>query len=182
MLQILLHSSKTMATAHHHEPLEAPRFLSEAASLARVVQKASLTDLSELMHISHAKAIGVKKAYDDWSIDPGLQSPAIDAFKGDIYSGLQVHEWSDYDRAYAHSHLVVLSGLYGALRACDGIMPYRLEMGYKLPGGESMYSFWGSMLANVIQPKTKCIINLSAIEYTKALLPHINHRFLHLSS
>src|SRR5690606_10333635 len=92
--------------------------------------------------------------------------------RGDIYSGLQVASWSEADRVYAHKHLIILSGLYGALRACDGIMPYRLEMGYKLPGGESMYVFWGDKLARIIQPETKYLINLSAAEYTKALLPY----------
>ncbi|WP_032807928.1 peroxide stress protein YaaA, partial [Pseudomonas tolaasii] len=37
------------------------------------------------------------------------------------------------------------SGLYGLLRPLDLMMPYRLEMGTKLPNarGKDLYAFWG---------------------------------------
>lgn len=174
MLQILLHSSKTMAVSDRHSPLATPIFLKEAGNLVRIFQELSIVELAKLMRISSAKAAEVKKLYAAWSALQESQSPAIDAFKGDIYSGLQVVSWSEADRTYAQEHLVILSGLYGALKACDGIMPYRLEMAYKLPDGESLYSFWGNRLTRVIDPKTTCVVNLSAVEYTKALLPHVD--------
>lgn len=106
--------------------------------------------------------------------------PAINAFLGDIYSGLQVQSFTKEDRDYANSHLFILSGLYGVLRALDAIQPYRLEMGYKLPGNvhntsqpniTSLYQFWGDKIAQQL-PKNQDIINLSAVEYTKAIFPH----------
>ena len=125
------------------------------------------------MHVSESKAHEVKKLYEEWSTEKGLQVSAIDAFRGDIYSGLQVPGWSMDDRRYAHERLVILSGLYGALRACDGVMPYRLEMGYKLPDGQNMYALWSDRLIKVIKPETTHLLNLSAVEYTKSLLPHL---------
>lgn len=174
MLQILLHSSKTM-TSHsgEYKPLGAPLFSNQAASLARLWRDTPEQDIMKLMQVSAIKAAEVKRLYETWSTGYNGQVPAIDAFRGDIYSGLQVMTWTDADRAYAHEHLIILSGLYGALRACDGVQPYRLEMGYKLPSGESMYAFWGARLAEIVRPETTRIINLSAVEYTKALLPHL---------
>lgn len=172
MIQILLHSSKTMSPQTGIQPAGEPLFENEAKQLVTIWRQASAADLSKLMKISDKMALEVKQLYETWSLDPAQQSPAVDTFKGDIYSGLQVQTWTQADRDYAHEHLIILSGLYGAVRALDGIMPYRLEMGYKLPSGASMYSFWGDKLAKIISPTTQHLINLSAVEYTKAILPH----------
>lgn len=179
MLQILLHSSKTMSDQSvKNVPLSPPLFKEEAFELASVWQKASPAIIKRQMQISDAKAAQVKQLYTDWSLDPERQTPAIDAFRGDIYSGLQVAYWSEADREYAHRYLIILSGLYGALRACDGIRPYRLEMGYKLPDGRNMYDFWGSKLTRAVPTEVKYLVNLSAVEYTKALLPHSTKKII----
>lgn len=160
--------------AQHTAPLAVPQLLPSAQQLVGKWRSAGIDKLIVAMKISPQKAADVATLFKLWSADPKRQIPAIDAFVGDIYSGLQSAEWSPRDRAYAHKHLLILSGLYGALRACDGIMPYRLEMAYKLPGSESLYSFWGDRIAALLPASTSCIINLSAVEYTKAVLPYIS--------
>jgi len=157
-----------------HAPLGAPQFMAQATGLVEILRGLSVDELAKLMKLSSQKAEDVRQLYAAWSGRPEAVMPAIDAFIGDIYSGLQVQTWSDDDRRYAHQHLLILSGLYGALRACDGVRPYRLEMGYKLPNGESLYQFWGDRLATAIRPDTRLLVNLSAVEYTKALLPHVD--------
>ncbi|MDB5183882.1 MAG: hypothetical protein JWO07_563 [Candidatus Saccharibacteria bacterium] len=173
MIQILLHSSKTMRVPEvPTAPLGGPKLIDQATKLAAEFRKLAPVQLAKIMQISSVKAAGVQKMYAGWSDDAALQTPAIDAFIGDIYSGLQVQTWSDGDRDYAQRHLLILSGLYGALRACDGIMPYRLEMGYKLPDGGSLYDFWGDAIAGVLPADTTQVINLSSVEYTRAVLPY----------
>jgi cytoplasmic iron level regulating protein YaaA (DUF328/UPF0246 family) len=152
-----------------------PQLIDQAAQLAAMYRKLSPAQLMKNMQISEAKAVGVQKMYSSWSATQAPQVPAVDAFIGDIYSGLQVQTWSVQDRAYAQNHLLILSGLYGGLRACDGIRPYRLEMGYKQPNGKSLYEFWDESIASIIPAATSTIINLSAVEYTKAVLPYIDH-------
>lgn len=154
------------------KPLSSPLLIARAEKLADQYRRTSLTKLTKLMAISTLKAADVEKMYAQWSADPDMQVPAIDAFVGDIYSGLQVQSWSLKDRQYAHRHLIILSGLYGALRACDGIMPYRLEMAYKLPNGKSLYDFWAKDIVGTILSPTSYVLNLSAVEYTKAVLPY----------
>lgn len=175
MLTILLHSSKTMRSERvNHAPLDRPLLHAQAAELGTIIAN-HLDAIGDMMKLSPAKTSQVQKIWTDWTLDPTTSIPAIDAFIGDIYSGLQVNQWSDEDRAYAHEHLLILSGLYGALRACDGIRPYRLEMGYKLPTGVSMYDFWKQQdkkPVDVIPVNTSHIVNLSAVEYTKAILPY----------
>jgi len=173
MLQILLHSSKTMRVPQETvAPLGVPRLLEQAEELVGRVRQLTPKQYESVMQISAKKAADVQQLYASWSADPHAQVPAIDSFIGDIYSGLQVQTWSEDDRAYAHKHLLILSGLYGGLRACDGIMPYRLEMAYKLPGGPSLYAFWGDSIATLLPKETTAIINLSSVEYSKTLLPY----------
>ncbi len=170
----MLHSSKTMsATGSGFSPLGTPLFADEAKQLAELWRGQSTELIAQAMKVSVKKAEEVKQLYQAWSLETDDQTPAIDAFRGDIYSGLQVGSWSAADRDYAHKHLVILSGLYGGLRAGDGISAYRLEMGYKLPGGQTMYKFWSDKLSGIIRPETTLLINLSAVEYTKALLPYV---------
>lgn len=129
------------------------------------------------MQLSPTMATKTKTTFQNWTTAPKQQLPAIDAFLGDIYSGLQTQTFSDADRDYANSHLFILSGLYGVLRALDSIAPYRLEMGYRLPDEpyKNLYRFWESTVAAQL-PSDSTIINLSAVEYTNVILPYLGDR------
>lgn len=131
-------------------------------------------EIAKAMKLSPKKAADTHELLATWSSDPGVTRPAVDAFIGDIYSGLQVASLSDADRMYANEHLLILSGLYGGLRALDSVTPYRLEMGYRLPNERyrNLYEYWGDRIATLLHPQVTAIINLSAVEYTKALLPY----------
>lgn len=154
--------------------LGSPQLLDQAKQLVAQYRELPLVTIADIMKISTQKSSDVHQMYNRWSTHPARQAPAIDVFIGDIYSGLQVQTWSYRDRIYAHKHLIILSGLYGAVHACDGIMPYRLEMAYPLPKGGSLYGFWGDQIASVIPSDTTFIVNLSAVEYTKAVLPYVD--------
>lgn len=155
-------------------PYQAPRLLSNATELAEYLQSLSVKDIEISMHVSPAMAEKTRVLLADWSARPNTLRPAVDAFLGDIYSGLQVQTFNPGDRAYANKHLFILSGLYGVLRAHDSIHTYRLEMGYKLPDEpyKNLYKFWGDSIAKQL-PASSTIINLSAVEYTKAVFPHL---------
>jgi uncharacterized protein len=169
---ILLHSSKTMRTSDQPAGvLRQPVFLEEAEQLAALLKTLSTTEVQEAMHISESLAAKTQATINNW--ENGTQTMAIDSFIGDIYSGLRAGELSPADRDYADSTLWILSGLYGYLRPYDGIRPYRLEMGYKLPRLGSLYDFWGSKIASQL-PEEGIIVNTSSVEYTKAVLPHVD--------
>lgn len=173
-MQILIHSSKTMRIpANVKSSLDTPVFLDDAKKLLKKYAHLTDEETAKLMAVSSKKAAEVRDIHAAWLKNTDRLVPAVDVFVGDIYSGLQVQAWSDHDREYAQKHLLILSGLYGALRACDGISPYRLEMGYKLPDGSSLYVFWDKKIANILPASTSTIVNLSAVEYTKALLPFV---------
>jgi len=155
-------------------PYQAPALLTKATELAGYLRTLRVTDIESSMQLSSAMAQKTHALLNDWSANPNMLRPAIDAFLGDIYSGLQVQTFTQADRTYANNHLFILSGLYGVLRALDSIHSYRLEMGYKLPDEpyRNLYKFWGDAIAKQL-PTNSTIINLSAVEYTKAVFPHL---------
>lgn len=176
MLTILLHSSKTMQLpekAPEDQPT-VPRLLEKTEKLAGYIQSLSIADLEKCMKLSKPLAEKTHQLWQNWTVDMDKSRPAIDCFLGDIYSGLQVRSFTPEDRIYAHRHLLILSGLYGGLRALDGIQPYRLEMGYRLIDElyRNLYNFWDGDIAALV-PEGDVVINLSAVEYTRAVLPYL---------
>tara|TARA_B100001123_G_scaffold446385_1_gene600659 strand:- start:1878 stop:2642 length:765 start_codon:yes stop_codon:yes gene_type:complete len=104
------------------------------------------------------------------------KKPAILAFNGDTYQGLNAESLSKQDLDWAQNYLRILSGLYGLLRPLDAIEPYRLEMGSKLEiGGEkSLYGYWGSKLADALNEQagesgTNLLVNCASQEYFNAI-------------
>ena len=162
-------------TAGSNHAYQKPALLSAAQELNTYLRTLKTEDITSSMKLSEKKASQTYDLIRDWNTTSSRQVPAIDAFLGDIYSGLQVQAFSDDDRKVANDSLYILSGLYGALRALDSVYPYRLEMGYRLPDEpyKNLYSFWGHRVAEQL-PKDRTIINLSAVEYTKAVFSHLD--------
>jgi hypothetical protein len=172
---ILMHSSKTMRPpTSGRRPTGTPALLDRAEELIEYLRSLSTRQLSQIMTISDDLAARTHEQYAAWSTDADEQTPAAETFVGDIYSGLQVDSFTAADRRFADNHVRILSGLYGILRPYDGISPYRLEMGYRLPPGKyaSLYRFWGSTIADQL-PDRGPIINLAAGEYAKTVVKHV---------
>ena len=99
--------------------------------------------------------------------------PAVFAFNGDVYSGIDVKTLSE-DKVYdLQKSLRILSGYYGVLKPLDLIQPYRLEMGTKLAvnGSENLYKFWSENITNSILDEMSnedLLINLASNEYFEA--------------
>jgi len=132
----------------------------------------------ELMSISKKLADINVTRFKNWKQVPNeqLMRQAICAFNGDVYTGLNVSDWSLNDFAFGQDHIRILSGLYGVLRPLDYIYPYRLEMGTKLPNskGENLYQFWNHLITESIQKQLNnqgdnVIINLASNEYFKSI-------------
>jgi cytoplasmic iron level regulating protein YaaA (DUF328/UPF0246 family) len=150
-----------------------PEFLAQATEIAKYMKTLSEKDIARVMKISPELSAKTKTLINAWTSAPAKQTAAIDSFLGDIYSGLQAHDLNARDRTFAQKHLRILSGLYGLLKPLDGIVPYRLEMAYKLPDEKfrNLYSFWADSLAASVRRED--IVNLSSAEYGKAVLPHV---------
>ncbi|GGJ78874.1 UPF0246 protein [Pilimelia anulata] len=170
---ILLHSSKTMrAPAPAGGPPTVPALLDDARTLIGELRALPADRIAAVMGVSAELAAATRELHERW--DPAGVAAAADSFVGDIYSGLRARELDPADRAYAQEHLRILSGLYGILRPEDRIHPYRLELGYKLPGPRvtGLYAFWGDRIAAQLPPAGP-IVNLTAAEYGRTVTRYV---------
>jgi len=155
-----------------------PDFLDKSAELVRTLSQFSENDLSSLMNISPKLATLNHERYQSWSLPFSEDNarPALLAFKGDVYTGFTLNDYTRRDYTFAQKHLCILSGLYGMLRPLDLMQPYRLEMGTELKnsGGDDLYDFWKDQVTKALikatkATKSKTLINLASKEYFNAV-------------
>ena len=157
--------------------LTRPQFLGDTAALIDVLRTKSVADVRELMALSEPLAQLNVDRYRAWRprFTDHNSKPAVLAFNGDVYDGLDARTLSAEDLAWAQAHVRMLSGLYGILRPLDRMQPYRLEMGTRLQtdAGASLYEYWGDRLALHLNKlaraeKAPVIVNLASQEYFRA--------------
>jgi uncharacterized protein len=172
---VLINSSKTMVSVPGGNGLQRPALLGQAKRLDAVLKSKSVAELKSMMHLSAKLAESTHALIQRWTADPHAQTPAIDAFQGDIFRGLRAKSLSNDDREYANEVLRVLSGLYGIIRPFDGITPYRLELMYPLSGNgfANLYEYWGSTVAETLPP-TGLIVDAASDEYARLVRPFVD--------
>ncbi|MEG3170178.1 peroxide stress protein YaaA [Sphingomonas sp. LB3N6] len=149
-----------------------PRFADEAKTLAHAAAHLTQKKLSELMHISPALAKLNADRYRDFDTLP--ERPAMFAFAGDVYTGLEAKTLDEAAVDHAQDHVRMLSGLYGLLRPLDLMRPYRLEMGTRwAPRKTKLTDWWGDRIAKLLADDVDAegsgtIVNLASQEYWAA--------------
>lgn len=155
-----------------------PEYLDHSQLLIDQLREMSPQQISELMHLSDKLAALNVARYGSWNpaFSPDNAKPALLAFKGDVYTGLDASDFSEDDFEFAQRHLRMLSGLYGVLRPLDLMQPYRLEMGTKLanPRGKDLYAFWGERISDWLNAALSAqgddiLLNLASNEYFGAV-------------
>jgi len=159
------------------EPTQ-PLFVKQASALIDILKHKSPQEVASLMSLSDKLASLNVARYQAWKPKFSAQNakPAVLAFNGDVYDGLDAKSLKPKDLAWAQDHVAILSGLYGVLRPLDWMQPYRLEMGTSLdnPKGANLYKFWGDQIAaylnqRLAEEKSPVIVNLASQEYFKSV-------------
>jgi len=163
-----------------------PTFTERAAELMAVLRRKTPAQVASLMGLSDKLAALNVARYAAWQprATTDNSKPAVLAFDGDVYAGLDAKTLKAADLAWAQEHLVILSGLYGALRPLDRLQPYRLEMGTALatPRGRDLYAYWGDTVAahlneRLAGDRAPAVVNLASLEYARvALRPSLRAR------
>jgi cytoplasmic iron level regulating protein YaaA (DUF328/UPF0246 family) len=154
-----------------------PRMLDHSAELVEGARNLSAADVKALMGVSDNIAELNVERFAAWSQPFSLQNSkqAVYAFKGDVYTGLNVETMSGTQVEYLQNQVRILSGLYGLLRPLDLMQAYRLEMGIKFQNdrGPNLYKFWGAEISNLLNEdlsdSESLVINLASNEYFKAV-------------
>lgn len=102
---------------------------------------------------------------------PPTALPSVSVIVGIQYQYMAPTVFEDGQLEYAQDRVRILSGLYGALRPLDGVIPYRLEMQAKGAPEEykDLYQFWGDRLYRAVRDESGVILNLASKEYSKAV-------------
>ncbi|GAB5359434.1 hypothetical protein AAMO2058_000543700 [Amorphochlora amoebiformis] len=179
---LLLSPTKTLDESRMASPpkcVTQPRFAQGEAPMKSVLenlQKLSKPKLKSLLGVSDSLATLNHKRYSAFDDQPA--KPCMWMYKGPAFQALSPQGFSEEAVEYAQGHVRILSGLYGLLRPCDEIKPYRIDMGKKLAIGDckNLYEFWKPRIASVVskdlvspQNKPRIVVSCASNEYLKAL-------------
>ena len=174
-LFIVLSPAKTLnenVTNPQSQTCTDPKLWSKALSLAQKLQSYSPSTLKDMYKVNPSIA---KLNHDRWkNFEKASASPAVLTFNGPAFKGINATSFTTKQWKFASDHVGILCALYGILRPLDGIKPYRLEIGTKLPDKTSLYNFWKDEITNEIvtsfqSKKQKVLLNLASQEYYKSI-------------
>lgn len=155
-----------------------PVSLNRSEQIVKVLRKKKVADLMKLMDISNELATLNVARFASWTPDFENEptKPALLAFKGEVYLGMDAATFSAQDLLFAQKHLRILSGLHGMLLPLDALKPYRLEMGTSIAIGKhkNLYGFWKEEVTkrintNLTQLNSDVLVNLASEEYFKVI-------------
>ena len=153
-----------------------PFFLDDAVVINSNLKKKSPLDLSSMMNISSKLSDLNWRRNQEFKIpfNKNNARPAIYAFDGDVYSGIDSYSLNQKKIDIIQERLFIISGLYGLLKPLDLIQPYRLEMGTKFEFNsyKNLYEFWTEKITEKIVSECKpdeLLINLASNEYFSAI-------------
>ena len=153
-----------------------PKFIKEAELIQSYIKEKSPRFLSDLMEISPKLADENWERNQNWKPNPKPKesAPALFAFTGEVYRGLDAKTLSKEAVAYLQKNYRMLSGLYGLLKPSDKVMLYRLEMGrnFEFENYKNLYEFWKDKVTEQLNSELKSkdlVLNLASYEYFKVI-------------
>jgi len=167
-------NSETQAALATSQPL----LMDKVKDLVERCKTLSPADLSSLMKISDKLAILNAQRFSsfEFPFTDDNARPAMYAFNGDVYTGLDAGSLDQKSVEFANAHLRILSGLYGTLKPLDLMQPYRLEMGIKLKvdDANNLYQYWDNTISAELNKALKdqgdeVLINLASNEYFSSI-------------
>ncbi len=159
-----------------------PLFEDEALEIAGKMKEYSPVQLTRLLKINPDLALLTAERFASFQKEPLdiAVKPAIFAYNGDAYRGLDAETLSPEALSFAGDHLRIFSALYGMLRPLDNIQPYRLEMAITLHvnRAKNLYEFWkdkinGFLAKELASDPVPVLINLASQEYFATIDPDI---------
>ena len=169
-----LNYSSSVTFAAHTQPA----LLEHSQELLAGLKTLSPKDVCALMGLSDKLGALNYERFQEWQTPFTTDNarPAVLAFKGDVYQGLDAENLSTQQLSWAQDNLRILSGLYGLLRPLDLMQAYRLEMGTKFANdrGSDLYQFWGHIITDEInkllaKSSDAVLLNLASNEYFKSV-------------
>lgn len=174
---LLVNSTKTMTLDGPLPPRlrsTGPAFAAEAAALNDALRGLPASRLLKAMGVDGALADRARADLFRWGEEGRPAAPALYAFTGLVYQGLDPQSLDAARRRRAQDRLRIMSGLYGLLRPLDRIEAYRLEMGSPLGPDKAanLAAWWKPRLTAALNAELRdgeAVISVAALEYMKAV-------------
>jgi cytoplasmic iron level regulating protein YaaA (DUF328/UPF0246 family) len=149
-----------------------PFFEANTGELVETLRRYSVGEMGALMKVSDAIAETTVERFRALSIGAQGATPALFAYRGDAYQGIDAESLGAEGLAWVEDRLRILSGLYGALSPSTGVEPYRLEMGLSVPGFGVLSNWWRASVTEHLKGllgSDGVLLNLASGEYAKAV-------------
>lgn len=179
---LIISPSKTQNSKSRTYPhFTVPVMLEQSQQLINELKELDPHQIAELMGVSDKLAQQNWQRFQEFTVPFDLENAkqALLAFKGDVFSPIDVEAYTDEDFSFAQDHVRILSGLYGILRPLDLMQSYRLEMGIKsgFANAKNLYEYWGARATEALhedlnRQSQAVLVNLASDEYFKVIQPH----------
>lgn len=152
-----------------------PFFIDQTRRICREIQSLSYDEAKRIWKCNDKIAGENFERFAEMDLERNL-TPAVFSYDGLLYRSMAPGVFSDSELEYIGSNLYILSAFYGALRAFDGVVPYRLEMAASLPidDSQNLYQFWEDKLYKFITADDNLIVNLASKEYSKTITKYLS--------
>ncbi|MDO5145551.1 MAG: peroxide stress protein YaaA [Eubacteriales bacterium] len=173
-IKIIISPAKKMKEKDALASETVPAFLPYTEKLLGHMREMSESQLRELWRCNASIAKENYERIQNMDLRKNL-TPAVLSYEGIQYKYMAPAVFEEEAYEYLQKHLYILSGFYGAVRAFDGVTPYRLEMQarFRQKDIDSLYCFWGDVIAKEILKDCSGLVNLASKEYSKAVLPYV---------
>ena len=180
-MKIIVSPAKTMVeNTDNYISHTVPEFINKSQIILQTIKQKTFEELKEIWKCSEKIALENFERFKNMKLQ-GM-TPAIFSYQGIQYQYMAVNVMESHALDHVKEHLYIISGLYGILRAFDGVSPYRLEMQAKIniDNYKNLYEFWGDSIYKKLFERGETVINLASKEYSKAVEPYLseNNRFI----
>lgn len=144
-------------------------FTNETKEIINELKKLTPWDIQSIMKVNEKIAFQSYAYFQDFNFDEEGVCGLL-AYDGLVFKNIKAEEFTSEDFNFANNHVRILDAFYGIVNPLDGVLPYRLEMQYKINiNDKNLYKFWGDKLYKKLYSEDKVIINLASEEYAKAV-------------
>jgi cytoplasmic iron level regulating protein YaaA (DUF328/UPF0246 family) len=145
-------------------------FESKTDHLVGILKKHSEEELAKVLSVSQQLAKLNHRRFQTFDLNADTKS-ALFAYQGDVYQYMDPTSWDDVALTNAKNRLLIVSAIYGILRADTQIAPYRLEMINRIADMGSLAKYWAddvtSYVNNLMGEGT--ILNLASKAYSEVI-------------
>lgn len=144
-------------------------FTEETKEIIKELRSLTPWDIQSIMKVNEKIAFQSYAYFQDFNFDEEGVCGLL-AYDGLVFKNIKAEEFTSEDFDFAHNHVRILDAFYGIVNPLDGVLPYRLEMQYKINiNDKNLYKFWDNKLYKKLYSEDNVIINLASEEYAKAV-------------